>query len=153
MGIKMAGTYNLCANFSESGQGSDSQNVGMQGSDSQKVGRAQILRMWACRAQILRKWAGLRFLECGHAGLRFSESGQGSDSQNVGMQGSDSQKVGRAQILRMWALGLDKLCFFSHLLFYSPILRIYAYYTFKVVLLFSMLVSILFPLSTLQRSL
>ena len=46
------------------------------------------------------------------------------------------------------SIGLDKLCFFSHLLFYSPILRIYAYYAFKVVLLFSMLVSIL---STLQR--
>ena len=50
------------------------------------------------------------------------------------------------------SLGIDKLCFFSHLLFYSPILRIYAYYAFEVVLLFSMLVSILFPLSTLQRS-
>ena len=78
----MAGTYNLCANFSESGQGSDSQNVGMQGSDSQKVGRAQILRMWA--------------------GLRFSESGQGADSQNVG-RAQSLRKWAGAQILRMWA--------------------------------------------------
>ena len=58
----------------------------------------------------------------------------------------------RERLLRLLypGLGLDKLCFFSHLLFYSPILRIYAYYAFKIVLLFSMLV---FPLSTLQRSL